>query len=60
MSACCAANYGKTFLVVEHDMNVIMNLCDQIVVLDHGQQICEGTPTEVKCDRKVIEAYLGA
>src|SRR5438094_7290062 len=49
---------GVTFLVVEHDMNLVMRLCDPIVVLDHGTKIAEGRPDEVRANRDVLDAYL--
>jgi branched-chain amino acid transport system ATP-binding protein len=50
---------GTTILIVEHNMKVIMEICDRIVVLDAGKQIMEGTPLEVQTTQKVIDVYLG-
>jgi branched-chain amino acid transport system ATP-binding protein len=50
---------GVTVLIVEHVMRVIMGLCDHVIVLHHGEKICEGTPKEVVCDENVVKVYLG-
>jgi len=51
--------FSLGILVIEHDMKLVMGICEQITVLDHGETIAVGTPERVRADRKVIEAYLG-
>ncbi len=51
---------GVTILMVDHDMHLVLNLCEQIHVLDFGRLIASGTPAAVKADRRVAEAYLGS
>lgn len=51
--------YHVSILLIEHDMNLMMDLCDRLVVINFGKKLAEGTPTEIQNNPAVIEAYLG-
>ena len=51
--------WGTTIILIEHDMGVVMDISDAVVVLDHGVKIAEGSPDEVRSNEMVIRAYLG-
>ena len=51
--------FGTTIVLIEHDMGVVMDLSDRVVVLDYGKKIADGGPDEVRANQAVIDAYLG-
>ncbi len=53
------SQFGTTIALIEHDMGVVMDISDRVVVLDYGRKIGDGTPEEVKSNQDVIDAYLG-
>jgi len=58
IKALCS-DHGITFLLIEHDMDMVMNLCQPVIVMSEGSKLMQGTPEEVRSDQRVLEAYLG-
>jgi branched-chain amino acid transport system ATP-binding protein len=50
---------GRTFLLIDHDMDLVMEMCNPVIVMSHGRTLMEGTPQQVRNDPRVIAAYLG-
>jgi branched-chain amino acid transport system ATP-binding protein len=50
---------GITVFLIGHEMELVMDVCDPIIVMDRGKKLCEGSPEEVGCDPRVLEVYLG-
>jgi branched-chain amino acid transport system ATP-binding protein len=56
---CAVRDTGLTILLVEHNMSLVMDVADQVIVLDLGKLLAQGPPRQIQGDRRVIEAYLG-
>ena len=50
---------GITVFLIGHEMDLVMDVCDPVIVMDRGKKLCEGSPDEVSCDPRVLEVYLG-